>query len=335
MSPTRRLRLALSGLVLLIAIGTVGYMAIEGAALIDALFMTVTTLSTVGYGEIVRLGFLGRIFTMLLIVFGAGTALYLLSAITEIVLEGHLQDVWGKTRMRRRIDGMSDHVIVCGYGRFGRAVVEELQRRSVRLVIVDSDDEVEPALRETGAAYIVGSVLSDEILERAGIARAGALVIATASDPDNVFVTLSAREKNPRLRIHARAESDAGMRRLRLAGADPVVSAYQMGGLRVASSILRPSVIDAFEISGPGREKIDLEELRVAPGSRIGGQTIEAVERSHPRLRLVAWKGGANELQIIPTPGTVIDHGDVVVAIGDRASLERLAQACSPDQPPG
>lgn len=329
MSPTRRLRLALLGLVLLTAAGTGGYMLIEGASLIDALFMTVTTLSTVGYGEIVPLDLGGRLFTIVLIVFGVGTALYLLTAIAEIVLEGHLQETWGRTRMQKRIEGMKEHVVVCGYGRFGRAVVEELQRRSVPVVIVDSDPEAEPALRETGAAYLVGSALSDEVLESAGIARARALVIATASDPDNVFVTLSAREKNPAIRIHARAESDAGMRRLRLAGADQVVSAYQMGGIRVASSILRPSVIDAFEISGPGQEKIDLEELRVAHGSALGGRTLEEVEREHPRLRVVAWKGGGGELEIIPAAGVRIEHGDVLVAIGDRASLERLAQACT------
>ncbi|MFM7734476.1 MAG: potassium channel family protein [Alphaproteobacteria bacterium] len=329
MSPTRRLRLALLGLVLLTAAGTGGYMLFEGASLIDALFMTVTTLSTVGYGEIVPLDLGGRVFTMALIVFGVGTALYLLTAVAELVLEGHLQETWGRSRMHKRIEGLKDHVVVCGFGRFGRAVVEELQRRSVPIVIVDSDPEAEPGLRETGAAYLIGSALSDEVIESAGIARARALVIATASDPDNVFVTLSAREKNPGLRIHSRAETDAGLRRLRLAGADQVVSAYQMGGIRVASSILRPSVIDAFELSGPGQEKIDLEELRVAPESSLGGRTVEEVERAHPRLRVVAWKGGGDGLQIIPEPGTRIGHGDVLVAIGDRASLERLALACS------
>jgi voltage-gated potassium channel len=308
-------------------------MAFEGAPFLDALFMTVTTLSTVGYGEIVPLDLSGRVFTMGLIVFGVGIALYLLTAVAEIVLEGHLQETWGRSRMEKRIEGMKDHVIVCGFGRFGRAVVEELQGRSVPLVIVDSDPQTEPALRETGAAYLLGSALSDDVLEGAGIARARALVIATASDPDNVFVTLSAREKNPGVRIHARAETDAGLRRLRLAGADQVVSAYQMGGIRVASSILRPSVIDAFEIAGPGQDKIDLEELRVAPRSGLGGRTVEEVEREHPRLRVVVWKGGGDELRIIPPGETRIGHGDVLVAIGDRASLERLAQACSASDP--
>lgn len=327
--------MAVVALVIVTAVGTAGYMAIEGMSFGDAIFMTVTTMSTVGYREVRELHTAGRVFTMLLIVFGVGTTLYLLTVMAETLLEGHLQDFWGKARMQRNIDELSGHVIVCGYGRFGRAVCEELERQNVERVIVDSDVGLESDLRAADASYVIGSALSDEVLERAGIARARAIVIATPSDPDNVFVTLSAREKNPHLRIHARGETEAGLRRLRLAGADQVISAYQMGGMRVAASILRPSVVDFLEISTPGRgETIDLEELRLDPGTCIAGTTIASLERDQPRVRVVAVKPAGGTIQLIPEPETTLGVGDLLVVIGDRHSLERLAQQCGTDAAP-
>jgi len=330
MSPAYRLRAAIGGLVLLIAVGTAGYVLIEGMSFLDALFMTVTTVSTVGYREVQPLDTAGRIFTMALIVFGAGTALYLLTATAQVVVEGQLGDLWGKARMQRRIDALQGHVVLCGYGRFGRVVAEELHRQNVPTVIIDHNPTLEKEFREGGALHVIGSGLSDDVLERAGIRRARALVVATASDADNVFVTLSAREKSPTLRIHARGESDEGLRRLRLAGADQVISAYQMGAQRVAASILRPSVVDFLEISAAGRgETIDLEEVRLEPGSALVGIAIGEVERSNPRLRVVAQKRGAESIQLIPEPTTHLAAGDLLVVIGDRSSLERLARQCS------
>lgn len=334
-SPASRLRMAAIALVAVTAIGTAGYMLIEGMPFIDAIFMTVTTMSTVGYREVQELHTGGRVFTMLLIVCGVGTTLYLLTIVAETLLEGHLQDFWGKARMQRNIDELSGHVVVCGYGRFGRAVCDELARQDVERVIIDADPNVESELRGAGASYVLGSALSDEVLERAGVARARAVVIATPSDPDNVFITLSVREKNAGVRIHARGETEAGLRRLRLAGADQVISAYQMGGMRVAASILRPSVVDFLEISTPGRgETIDLEELRIAPGASIVGATIEAIERAHGRVRVVAVKPGGGAIRLIPEATTTLAEGDLLVVIGDRQSLEQLAQQCGGETMP-
>ena len=305
-------------------------MLIEQMSFLDALFMTVTTISTVGYREVTELHTAGRLFTIALIVSGVGTTLYLLTVVAETLLEGHLRDFWGKARMQRTIDQLSGHVIVCGFGRFGRAVAEELTRQEVELVIIDSNPALEAELRDGGSTFVIGSGLSDEVLERAGIARARAIVIATPSDPDNVFIALSAREKNPAVRIHARGETEAGLRRLRLAGADQVISAYQMGGMRVAASILRPSVVDFLEISTPGRgETIDLEEVRLDPGAAIAGSTIASLEREHARVRVVAVKRGSEAIQLIPEPSTTIAGGDLLVVVGDRQSLERLALQCT------
>lgn len=333
-SPTVRLRMAAVALLLVTAAGSAGYVLIEGMSPLDALFMTVTTISTVGYREVTPLHTTGRIFTMVLIVCGVGTTLYLLTIVAETLLEGHLSDFWGKARMQRHIDQLSGHVVVCGYGRFGRAVCDELARQGVERVVVDSDPGLEAELRESGASYVIGSALSDDVLERAGIARARAVVIATPSDPDNVFIVLSVRERNPELRIHARGETEAGLRRLRLAGADQVISAYQMGGMRVAASILRPSVVDFLEISTPGRgETIDLEEVRLERGARLAGATIASLERDHARVRVVAVKHEGDAIQLIPEPGTALAEGDLLVVIGDRESLESLAQQCTETPP--
>jgi len=154
-----------------------------------------------------------------------------------------------------------------------------------------------------------------------------AIVVGTASDSDNVFITLSAREKNPAIRIHARGESDGGLRRLRLAGADQALSAYHMGGLRIAASILRPSVVDFLEIAAPGRgEEVDLEEIRLSPGSPMVGAAIGMVEQRHDRLRIVALKRDGEPIRLVPPPGTEVRDGDHLVVIGARRSLEDLAQ---------
>jgi len=326
-SVPRPILLPFAILTALTAVGTLGYVVIERASFMDALFMTVTTLSTVGYGEIIRLSPAGRLFTMLLIVTGVGTALYLLTAIAEQVVEGRFRDLFGRNAMQRRIEQLEGHVVVCGFGRLGRVVAEQVAERQVPLVIVDANPALEPDLVRLGMPYIIGSALSDDVLERAGVRRARALVAATASDPDNVFITLSAREKNPGIVIHARGESDGGLRRLRLAGADQAISAYQSGGMRIAASILRPSVVDFLEISLESRgEEVDLEQVRVGAGGGIIGRAIESVEKDLPRLRIVALKRGTDPIRMVPEPATLVADGDQLVVIGERRSLEALAQ---------
>jgi voltage-gated potassium channel len=265
---------------------------------------------------------------MALIAGGVGTALYLLTAIAALVLEGQLREVLGRGSMQRRIDQLEEHVIICGYGRLGRVVAEELRRGGAELVVVDADPARESELRAQGLRYLIGSGLADEVLEQAGVRRARAIVVATPSDSDNVFITLSIREKNQRIKIHARGESEAGMRRLRLAGASQVLSAYQSGGMRVAAMILRPSVVDFLDLSLPGRnERVSLEEVAVARGGRLVDRSLEEIERDHPRLRIVALKRSGEAIRIVPDPGDRVEPGDLLVVIGERDALDPLAQA--------
>ncbi|HUY20665.1 MAG TPA: potassium channel protein [Candidatus Binataceae bacterium] len=327
--PSARFLLAIVGIVLVTVAGMLGYMTIEGYSPIDALYMSVITVSTVGYGEVHPLDTAGRVFTIVLIVTGVGTVLYLLTSIGELIIEGRLREQLGATAMQRRIHHLKGHVIICGFGRFGRVVAEELIANSVEIVIIEPDAAKESTLARLAAPYIMGSALDDAILTEAGVATARALVAAIGSDADNVYVTLAAREKNATLSIHARGESESGLRRLRQAGADQVVSAYQRGGNRVAAMILRPAVVDFLELATPGRgDEVDLEEIKVQPGSRLLGRKIGEIERDSPRLRIVALKRG-DKTSLIPDTAMEVQVGDYLVAIGERASLSRLAEGVS------
>jgi voltage-gated potassium channel len=307
--------------------GMVGYVIIERYPWLDALYMAVITISTVGYHEVHPLDSAGRIFTIIFIVTGVGTSFYLLAVIAELLIEGRLREHLGATAMHRMIQHLRDHVIICGFGRFGRVVAEELKRNSVPLVVIDPDPTCAADLARLAIPYLNASALEDSVLEEAAIGSARALVVATGSDADNVYITLSAREKNPKIRIHARAESDAGNRRLKLAGADQVITVYQQGGFRVATMILRPSVVDFLELVMPGRgDEIDLEEIRVSETSAILGRRIREVEHDFPQLRIVALRRNA-ALSLIPDSQTVIESNDLLVAIGDRGSLRKLAES--------
>ena len=327
LSPARRFIIATAGLVLLVATGTVGYMLIEEMSFLDALFMSVITLSTVGFQEVKPLDPHGKVFTIFLIITGVGVTFYLLAVAAELVLEGQLKEFLGSTAMQRKIHKLENHVIVCGFGRFGRVVIEELLRHGVPVVAIDPNPALEKELQRMDVLHITASALEDNVLEEAAIRSARALVAVTGSDADNVYITLSAREKNHDLRIHARGETEAGLRRLRLAGADQVVSAYQRGGMRIAATILRPAVVDFLELATPGRgDEVDLEEIEVEKSSHTVGKTIEAIEHGAAKLRIVALKRGANPISIIPSPDTIVQGGDHLVAIGGRANLKLLAE---------
>jgi len=326
MTPTRRFAQAVSLVALMTLFGAAGYILVEHMSVLDAFYMSVITISTVGFGEVKPLSPAGRLFTIGLIVTGVSSAIYLFSVIGELVIEGSLKEFLGKSAMNRKIHNLQEHVIVCGFGRFGRAVVEELTRNTVPMVVIEADPARQAELEATATLHVVGSALEDSVLEDAGIGSARAIIVATGSDADNVYITLSAREKNPKILIYARGDSDAGLRRLKLAGADQVVAAYQWAGMRIAASILRPSVVDFLQLSVPGREsEVDLEEIKISPESPAAGKTIAAVERDNPRLRIVALKRNDKTLELIPAADTQIELDDLLVVIGESDSLKHLA----------
>lgn len=336
MSQYGRLPIATAGLASIIAVGTIGYILVEGLSWDEALYMTMITISTVGYGEVVPLSPTGRIFTLGVILMGVGLGFYLLMIVAEQVLEGGLRNLVQRTAMLRQVDRLKDHVILCGYGRFGQVVADLLTSEGLAVVVVESDASKEVELTRSGVPYVIGTAVADEVLDQAGIERARSIVVATASDSDNVFITLAARELNPNIRIHARGESDEVKRRLIQAGAHQVISAYQMGGTRLAASILRPSAVDFLEVTVPHYgEQVDLEEIPVEAGCALDGRSIREIESEVPRLWIVALKHGAEPPRPVPDPETRVGENHCLVVIGDRTSLDKLAQLahCPPPTP--
>jgi voltage-gated potassium channel len=323
-----RIFVGLAGIALLIIAGTTGYMLLEGMSFIDAIFMTVITITTVGYAEVKPLDTAGRLFTMGLIFTGVGTAYYVFAVVTEMVVGGQLRNLLGKNVMARKINQLDGHVIVCGYGRFGRVVAEELRRDKMTVVVVESDPAREAELERDDMLYIIGSALDEETLERAGIRTARDIVVATASDPDNVYISLSARGKNSAIRIHARAESEIGLKHLRLAGAAQAISSYQWSAMRIANAIAHPAVVDFLNLILPGQreEEFGLEEVQIPTDSPLAGKTIGAIEQKNERVRVVALKRGTDPIALVPQPHTIVQVGDLLIAIGARSSLQRLAE---------
>ena len=330
MSPTRRIATAVTALAALVAFGTAGYVLLEGWPLLDALYMTVITIATVGYREVHPLSPAGLVFTMTLIGFGVGGALYLLTQVAEIVVDGRLRAGLRRRAMERTIAKWSGHIVVCGYGRFGRVVVDELARAGERVVVVDLAEGLEHELAAADLPFVIGSATLDEVLVRAGVPHARAIVAATSSDADNVFITLAARELNPAIQIYARGETDAAARRLERAGACSITSPFRIGGQRVAASILRPSVVDFLEIGRPRQGgEIDLEELRVAAGSALVGRSVHQLEAAVSGVRVVAVKRAGESMLLAPAADSVLAAGDHVVVIGARAPLLGLAESAA------
>jgi voltage-gated potassium channel len=330
MNPARRVALGLGLVAVLTLVGSAGYMLIEHMSFLDALYMTVITITTVGYEEVKPLDTAGRLFTIAIIFVGVGTAYYVFAAITEVVVSGQFREFVGKNTMNRKIQHLEGHVILVGYGRFGRVVADQLKDDRHTLVVIEVNPELEAELARSGLFYIIGSALDETVLEAAGILHASEIVVATASDPDNVFISLSARGRNPAIRIHARAETEAGLRHLELAGADRVISSYHFSAYRIAAAIARPSVVDFLTLVLPGgSEETSLEEVKVPPHSPLIGMTITAIERANARLRVVGLKRGNDPISIIPDEQTTVAAGDLIVVLGARESLERLASSAS------
>jgi len=322
----RRLLIPILGLLAITGIGTLGYMLVEDMSWLDAMYMTVITMSTVGYGEVAPLHPSGRVFTVVLIMGTVGTALYLFTDLAHTLVETSVQDLFRGKQMHTRIEKMRGHVIVCGYGRLGRIVVEELRASGMPMVIVESNPMHQPELSNLAVPYLIGSATVDDVLDQAGIDRALAIVVGTGSDPDNVYITLSARERNPDIRIHARGETDVAIRRLELAGAHQVVSAYKVGGRALAASILRPAVVDFLEIARPRiGPSVDLEEVVIAAGCALEGRSIEAIEKELRRVRIVALKRGDAAIELVPQSETRLEADDHLVVIGDSESLASIA----------
>ena len=324
----KKLALALGLLVLVYAVGVAGYMVLEGWSFQDASFMTVITLATVGYGEVHPLDAPGRWFTVVLILGGMGTLLYGVSTLTAFVVEGELRDLLWRTKMSKQIEKLAGHYIVCGAGRVGEYILEELEATGRALVLVEKN-LAHLADRFKGSSTVLmleGDPTSDEVLQEAGILRAKGLFAALGTDKDNLFVVLSARGLNPQLRIVARADDEETRPKLMRAGADAVICTSSIGGLRMASEMVRPAVVTFLDEMRSDRESVlRVEEALCRRGSHLDGKSLREAEVARRTGALVvALRRGGKGYEFNPPADRTIQPEDVLVVIGTREQMEAL-----------
>lgn len=325
-NPIERFRLPALLVAAALAYGTVGYVLIEGWDLLDAFYMALTTITTVGYGEIHPLSPAGRIFTTTLIVGGVGTMLYAFGVLAETLAEGRFAAFRRHRRMGREIGGLHDHFIVCGYGRIGTQICGEFERRGVPYLVVEINPEPLSRLRREGRLFIEGDAASEDVLRAAGIERARGLLAVVDSDERVVYITLAARALNEKLFITARAGQPESIRRLELAGANRVVSPYRMAGRLMAELALRPAVVDVIETMQHGRGEIGIEEIIVGGNCTARGKSLGETGLLGPgSARLLALRRRDGALHVNPEASLRLEDGDLVVVMGSDDELSTTA----------
>jgi voltage-gated potassium channel len=321
----RRFLWVVYSVIIVICVGITGYMFIEGWSFVDALYMTVITLSTVGYEEVHGLSDAGKIFSTVLIVFGVGVMLYGLTNMVQYFIEGQFLNIWGRRRMKDKISKLTGHIILCGYGQVGRQVAREFENEGIPFVVIDQNQESITEAADAGLLYLQGNATSDEVLKDAGIERARALVAALGTDADNLYVTLSSRELRSDLFIVARASTEESEPKLQRAGANRTMSPYRIGGRRMAMLTLRPLVVDFVDTTmhSRGRELV-LENVKVHSGSPVEGKTVIEGEQQCKGISILAVRKKDGRLLANPYQETLLEQEDELVVIGTREQLRGL-----------
>lgn len=334
MKPSRRLLWGIIALVVITIIGTAGYLLIEGWSFLDSLFMTITTITTVGYDEVHPLSVNGRIFSSFLIVGGVGGALYTLTAIVAYVIEGEFGTTLGRRQMKNKIAKLKNHFIICGYGRVGQEIANVFTEERVPFVVIDNARDSIAKAEEDNRLYLFADAANDEALKEAGIEQARGLVVAVAGDAENTYITLSARQLQPDLFIEARSSGSEAEAKLKKAGADRIISPNSIGARRMAMLALRPSVVDFIDtvIYRHGQE-LQMENIAINGDSSLAGLNVEeARHRTKATILAIIRKSG--KLVANPSAEEKMEAGDTLIAMGTSEqlkSLEKVCQRCEPD----
>jgi voltage-gated potassium channel len=322
MSSFRRPLWGLYAFIIIVAIGAIGYMIIEGWSFLDALYMTITTITTVGFKEVFPLSESGRIFTICLIIGGVGGALYILTTIMGSFIEAQFD--LGRRRMKNKIARLKKHFILCGYGRVGEEIALTFSEEGVPFVIISNNREHVDQAEKEGYLAIFGDATDDDVLKEAGIERARGLVAAVGSDTDNTFITLSAREARPDLFIEARCASPESQSKLRRAGADRAISPHSIGGRRMAMLALRPAVVEFIDTVTTGRGRdLQLETVDVVGGSSLIGQSMGQA-KDKAGITVLATRKQSGKLIPNPPEEDIIEEGDRLIVIGTKQRLGGL-----------
>lgn len=314
-------------LLAILVLGSLGFVWLEDWSFMDALYMTVTTLTTVGYGEVHPLNALGKVYNMVLILAGMGVLIYIITSLARVVVEGEIADALGKRKLLKRIKRLSGHYIICGYGRLGEIISRQLKERGIPLVVVENNLELIKELDQSGYYFVSGDATREEILQEAGIERARGLVSVVHSDASNVYIVLTARSLNPDLFIVARGEESGSRQKLLRAGADKVESPYELGGRKMAHTILRPTVTTLMELAMHEGVEWSMEEVAVGTtSSMIGLPLKDSGIRQQYGLIVVAIKRADGEMLFNPSPLAPVLAGDTLILIGMRKNLEALEE---------
>ncbi len=318
----------LSTLLLLVLISTTGIKLIEGWSWLDCLWHTVITISTVGYGEVHPLSVPGKIFTMAVIVVAFALFAYGASTVASMIFEGELRKIFTTKRMEKMVAKLKNHTIVCGLGRTGQAAVKELSREKIPFVVIEKNEErIEEAKEKyPNLIYIHGDATQDETLIKAGVKSAANMIVATADDADNLFITLSAKNLNPRLRIVTRANREENVIKLKRAGATEVILPNVIGGLRMASLAIRPSVVSFLDIvTHHGEIDLRLEEVEVPKGSPFHGKLLKELDiPKKTGVIVIGIRREDGSFILNPTSTTMVLEGDKLIIIGTKEQAEKL-----------
>lgn len=326
----KKLLFGISIIPIVIFTGTFGYMAIEGWNFFDSFYMTIITISTTGYNEVHDLSMKGRVLSVFLIFSGVTTLAYAGGRAVQLLLETQLLR---RRRMKQKIESLKDHYIVCGYGRMGKYICEGLKYFKHPFVVVENNQDLIESLDEEGLLYLIGDASRDEILLQAGIKQAKGLVAVVATDAENVFTTLSAKQLNPEIFVVARAVEEETASKLHKAGADRVVKPYELGGNRMVQLLLRPGVSDFIDVIARKRGMdINLEEIEVSSNSTLVGVTLaNSSIRSELDIMIVAISANGKDFIYNPTSSYEIKAGDRLIAIGETSNLNKLTDLCVVD----
>lgn len=321
-----------SSILILLAIlvmGTIGYMGIEGSSFLDGLYMTVITITTVGFQEVMPLGNSGKIFTIILIFVGVSFVLYVFGRITEAVVEGGLRKAFGRINMDKKLARLHEHYIVCGYGRIGKVICQSLHDKKKPFVVIENNPEEIKEINRQGYMFVEGEAADDETLMKAGVKYAKGLIAVVSSDAENVYITLSAKELNRALFVMGRTTGKEGAEtKLLRAGADKVISPYYIGARQMANMLLKPTVVDFLDLTvHAGDLGLRMEELSVPEKSRYVGLTLmESGIRKDYDIIVVAIKRRGDDAKMIFNPShlTQIEAEDIIILLGESANINRF-----------